>query len=133
MNERGNSLEKTFSTDGTGDPTSMKINYESRRREQRERGKESDAFPHTNGKHDFQYSVLSTGIHNKIIAGFTSTDDHSIGELSHFPTIIAQTAELCPSIETMLGDALYISRDACSLVDSYGGGTLLLSEEECHV
>ena len=35
VNGRANSLEKTFSTDGTGDPTSMKINYESRRREQR--------------------------------------------------------------------------------------------------
>jgi len=35
INERGNSLEKVFSTDGTGDPTSVKINYESKRREQR--------------------------------------------------------------------------------------------------
>ena len=121
VNERGNSLEKIFSTDGTGDPTSMKTNYETRRREQREKkGNKSDEFPHSRGKHDFQYSVFSTGIHTKIIAGFSSTDDHSVGELSHFPTIMAQTAELCPSIETMLGDALYISRDACSLVDSYG-------------
>ena len=109
-----------LSTDGTGDPTSMKINYESKRREQRERSKESCEFPHTDGKHDFQYSVLSTGIHTKIIAGFSSTDDHSIGELSHFPVIMARTAELCPSMDTMLGDALYISRDACYLVDSYG-------------
>ncbi len=121
INERGNSLEKIFSTDGTGDPTSMKINYETRRREQREKkGNKSDAFPHTRGKHDFQYSVFSTGIHTKIIAGFSSTDDHSIGELSHFPTVMAQTAEMCPSREVMLGDALYSSRNACSTLDSYG-------------
>ena len=123
INERGNSLEKVFSTDGTGDPTSMKINYESKRRgqrEMREKGNKSDEFPHTKGKHDFQYSVFSTGIHTKIIAGFSTTDDHSIGELSHFPAIMAQTAEMCPSMEVMLGDALYSSRNTCSTVDSYG-------------
>lgn len=65
-------------------------------RRERTRGKESDAFPHTNGKHDFQYSVFSTGVHTKIIAAFSSTDDHSIGELSHFPTIMAQTAGALP-------------------------------------
>lgn len=121
INDRGNSMEKVFSTDGTGDPTSMKINYETRRREQRERkGNKSDDFPHTRGKHDFQYSVFSTGIHTKIIAGFSTTEDHSIGELSHFPAVMAQTAEMCPRMEVMLGDALYSSRNACSTVDSYG-------------
>jgi len=120
INERGNSLEKVFSTDGTGDPTSVKINYESKRREQRERkGNKSDDFPYT-GKHSFQYSVLSTGVYTKIIAGFSSTDDHSVGELSHFPAVMAQTAEICPRMEVMLGDALYSSRNACSTVDSYG-------------
>ncbi len=123
INDRGNSMEKVFSTDGTGDPTSMKINYETRRREQRERrgkGDESDDFPHSRGKHDFQYSVFATGIHTKIIAGFSTTDDHSIGELSHFPTGMAQTAEMCPCVDVMLGDALYSSRNACSTADSFG-------------
>ena len=31
MNETGNPLEKIFSTDGTGDPNTMKVNYESKR------------------------------------------------------------------------------------------------------
>ena len=31
MNESGNAKERIFSTDGTGDPASMKINYESER------------------------------------------------------------------------------------------------------
>ncbi len=129
INERGNSLEKMFSTDGTGDPTSMKINYETKRKEQRERrvnGDKSDNFPHTKDKHDFQYSVFATGIHTKIIAGFSSTDVHSIGELSHFPTVMAQTAEMCPSMDVMLGDALYSGRNTCSITDSYGVKPYLL-------
>ncbi len=77
-------------------------------------------IPHTRGKHDFQYSVFSTGIHTKIIAGLSTTEDHSIGKLSHFPTVMAQTAEICPRMEEMLGHALYSSRNACSTVDSYG-------------
>ena len=37
-----------------------------------------------------------------------------------FPGIMAQTIDLCPQIETMLGDALYSSRKICSTVDGYG-------------
>lgn len=52
MNESGNSEENVFSTDGTGDPSTMKVNYESRRSQQRidkekNRDMKSDAFPHT--------------------------------------------------------------------------------------
>ncbi|EQD26055.1 hypothetical protein B2A_15797, partial [mine drainage metagenome] len=65
MNESGNPLEKIFSTDGTGDPNTMKVNYESKRSQQRiekEKNKDMkdpDAFPYTKGKHDFQYSSFS--------------------------------------------------------------------------
>lgn len=50
MNETGNSGENTFSTDGTGDPSTTKVNYESKRGQQRidkEKNKDmkSDAFP----------------------------------------------------------------------------------------
>ncbi|WP_290705464.1 hypothetical protein, partial [Ferroplasma sp. Type II] len=56
MNESGNSTEKIFSTDGTGDPATMKANYESKRSQQRiekekKKGEkeQSDSFPHTKG------------------------------------------------------------------------------------
>ncbi|MCL5785440.1 MAG: hypothetical protein M1151_02065 [Candidatus Thermoplasmatota archaeon] len=104
----------------------MKVNYESRRslqrleREKDKAQKESDAFPSTKGRHDFQYSVFAVGAHSKIIAGFSTTDDHSIGELSHFPHVVSQTMELCPGIGEMLDDALYSNRNACSILDAYG-------------
>ena len=82
--------------------------------------RESDAFPHTKGRHDFQYSSFAAGVHTKMIAGFFTTDDHSTGELSMFPGIMAQTVEMCQQIEVMLGDALYSNRKICSITDEYG-------------
>ena len=123
MNETGNPLEKLFSTDGTGDLTTMKVNYESKRSQQniekKNKDMKSDAFPHTEGKHDFQYSSFSVEVHTKIISGLYTTDDHSVGELSRFPNIIAQTVKMCPQISVMLGDALYSNRKICSITEVY--------------
>ena len=44
-NEHGNARETTFSVDGTGEPTSSKVNYESVRSEQRKGEKEAGAWP----------------------------------------------------------------------------------------
>lgn len=55
-----------------------------------------------------------------MIAGLYTTDDHSIGELSMFPDIMARTVNLCPQIDAMLGDAMYSNRKICSIVDEYG-------------
>ncbi|MGI0080080.1 MAG: hypothetical protein ACRECH_10695 [Nitrososphaerales archaeon] len=132
-NEFGNAKETSFSTDGSGDPSSMKVNYESVRSEQRrnhqqeqekekQHGSSSSSPPPSwpSTKHDFQYTESSVGVHTKIIAGFLSTSDHSIGELSLFPSVMAQTHSNCPQMDTMLGDPLYASRKACAIVSGYG-------------
>ena len=125
-NEYGNSKETAFSTDGSGEPASSKVNYESVRSEQRSRGKEAgDAFP-PSSRHDFQYTVSAIGVHTKMYAGTRSTDDHGVGELSHFPSVIAQTYRNCPSMEVVLGDSLYASRKACALVAGYGAKPFFL-------
>ncbi len=67
----------------------------------------SDSFPHTEGKHDFQYSSFSAGVHTKIISGYFTKDYHSIWDLSMFPNIMAKTVNMCPQIETIPGDTLY--------------------------
>ncbi len=133
MNISGNPNENIFSTDGTGDPTTVKANYESKRSKQRLEQKDrdknndkSDAFPSTKGKHDFQYSVFAAGVHTKMISGFSTTDDHSIGELSHFPDIMSQTMALTPGIVEMLGDALYSARNILSITEKYGIGAYFL-------
>ncbi|EQD77658.1 ISA1214-6 transposase, partial [mine drainage metagenome] len=117
--------ENTVSIDGTGDPTTMKVNYESKRAKQRKKkhGEVSPSevqnhMPMQDKKHDFQYDVLSVGAHTKIIAGFSTADDHKIGELSHAPAVIEQTVQNVPNFAILLGDALYANRPFCRLVAS---------------
>jgi transposase len=125
-NEYGNANEDTFSFDGTGEPTSTKVNYESVRSEQRkeEDGDDNDnptgSWPPPSSKHEFQYTESSVGVHTKIFGGFRSTGGHSVGELLMFPGVLSQTRVNCPGMETALGDALYSTRNACSMVTQYG-------------
>ena len=123
-NEWSNFNEDTFGVDGTGDPTTMKINYESRRSEQRKEKSQKASqevittWP-TEKKGDFQFSVLSCGIHTKVIAGFSTTGDHHIGELSQFDDVMKQTHDNAPHIKIMLGDGLYANRPVCKTTASY--------------
>jgi transposase len=151
-NEHGNAKETTFGVDGTGEPTSSKVNYESVRSEQRRGEREAGEWPSPSPspspppttapqessppsssspqrppaadavatKHEFQLTVSSVGVHTKMYAGFRTTGDRSIGELSFFPSIVSQTHINCPSMDTILGDSLYANRMACAVVARYG-------------
>jgi transposase len=141
-NEHGNSKETTFSVDGTGEPTSSKVNYESVRSEQRSRETHNDdedddqksaddgdddvttaaassSLFAWSSRHEFQLTVSSVGVHTKMYAGFRTTGDRSIGELSFLPSVVAQTRINCPRMETILGDSLYANRPACAVVAGY--------------
>jgi transposase len=121
-NEVGNANESDFSIDGTGDPCTMKINYESKRAEQRREKQSkiktskqgSDLFP--GKKHDFQYSVFTLGRSTKIIGGFETTDDHRLGEMSFFKPVVEQTIVNCPGFRVLYGDGAYANRVACGLL-----------------
>ena len=65
-------------------------------------------------------TVSSVGVHTKIFAGFRTTGDRSIGELSFFPSIVSQTHINCSQMDTILGDSLYANRMACAVVARYG-------------
>jgi len=123
-NEVGNSFENKFGIDGTGDPATTKVNYESKRAEQRKEREEStqektasDMFP--GKKHDFQYSVLSIGLNTKVFGGFSTTDDHSLGELSHFENVMGQTIGNCPKFDTLSADGLYANRIVCAILEKH--------------
>jgi transposase len=143
-NEHGNAKETTFGVDGTGEPTSSKVNYESVRSEQRKDEREAGAWPSPSPsprpepsssssspqrpstaeevatRHEFQLTVSSVGVHTKMYAGFRTTGDRSIGEFSFFPSIVSQTRINCPRMEVVLGDSLYANRVACAAVAGYG-------------
>lgn len=122
-NEIGNSYEDKISFDGSGDPTTSKINYETIRSEQRKNdGNNAEIkgeWPESK-KHNFQTSVFGVGVHTKIISGFSSADNHSMGELSHLPAVLLQSNLNAPNMKFGLGDSLYAKRPVCKLMDSYG-------------
>lgn len=126
-NEWSNFTETTAGVDGTGDPSSNKVNYEAKRSAQRKERK-STAVKQSKqeiegkwpGKSDFQYSVLCAGAHTKVISGFSTSDNRHIGELSHLPNVMVQTHINMPSLDIVTGDALYANRKSCKIVSSYG-------------
>ena len=129
-NEWSNSIETVIGVDGTGDPTSLKVNYEDIRSEQRKNSKEiENKWP--SKKHDFQYSVIAAGIHTKVISGFSSTSDHHIGELQHFPNVIQQTHKNLPNLSSVVGDTLYACRSICKQVFEYGAALYSLPKSNC--
>ena len=133
MNETGNPLEKIFSTDGTGDPNTMKVNYESKRIGKKDKDMKSDAFPHAEGRHDFQYSSFSVGVNTEILSGYFTMDDHSVGELPMFPDIMEQTVKMCPQVEMMTGDALYSNRKTMLNNRRVRDNATLSTKNKCNV
>jgi transposase len=170
-NEHGNAKETVFSVDGTGEPTSSKINYESIRAEQRKKNEKEDkekkkepsgssssssssssspqskeaslssssslplsstttttttaaavaaAVMAMSVRHGYQLTAMSVGVHTKLYGGFATTGDRSVGEFSFFPSLVSQTHNNCPAMETILGDPLYANRVACAIAAAHG-------------
>ena len=136
-NEPVRELEKIFSVDGSGSPTSVKQNYAQDRKGQngkRSKGKNSspkstvkeaspnDSWPIStfDSKHDYVYKVAVIGTKYKLFAGWKSTVDHSIGETSMFPEVMAQAVEKHPNMNQILGDGIFATRPICKIVGEYG-------------
>lgn len=122
-NEWSNSNEDIAGIDGSGDPTTIKVNYESERADQRKKAPKTfqealTAWPSKKG--DFQFSVIGGGMHTKVISGFFTTSDHGVGELSQAPDVMKQTSRNMPNLKIVVGDGLYAKRPFCDLVDTCG-------------
>jgi len=130
-------LEKVFSIDGSGTPTSVKQNYAADRQRQNRKkySKGNDSSSNTcedetllndnwpcstfDSKHDYVYKVAVIGTKYKLFAGWNSATDHSIGETSMFPGVTAQAIENHPDMETMLGDGIFATRPICNFLGEY--------------
>jgi len=129
-------LEKVFSADGSGTPTSMKQNYaEDRERQNRRRTRDNDTVSETmvqetasddrwpvstyDLSHGYVYKVAVIGTRYKLFAGWKSTVDHSVGETSMFPEVMAQAIEHHPHMNQILGDGIFATRPICKIVSEY--------------
>jgi len=122
-NEPVQRLENIFGIDGTGQPTSVKQNYENDRRLQRTKKKEqsstSDNWPASQycTKHGYVYGVGIIGTVSKMYAAWKSNTDKSKGELRFFKELIQKASVNRPAMDTLTGDGLYGIRKFCQACD----------------
>jgi transposase len=125
-NEPVRRLENVFGIDGTGQPTSVKQNYENDRRLQRTKKKEqsstSDKWPASQHctKHGYVYGVGIIGTVSKMYASWKSNTDKSKGELRFFKELIQKASVNRPAMDTLTGDGLYGIRKFCQACDEKG-------------
>ena len=124
-NEPVRELERVFSVDGSGTPTSVKLNYNADRQRQNKKHSKSaakddtaevakDDWPQsTYEKHDYVYKEAVIGVKYKLFAGWKSTTDRTIGETSMFPEVFAHAIENHPNMEKMLGDGIFATIPIC--------------------
>ena len=135
-NEPVREIEKIFSVDGSGSPTSNKQNYakdrqiQNAKRVQRKNAiddnetimkQQKDPWPNSlsDPKRDYVYKTAIIGTKYKLFAAWRSTTNHSIGETTMFPGVMDQAMMNHPNMEALLGDGLYATRPVCKYVGQF--------------
>jgi transposase len=116
-------LEKVFAPDGTGFPTSRKENYADHRARQNSEGREAGSWPEEPPLTPARVPVFGAGMIGtkfKLYTAWRGSSDRRVGELSHFPYLLARTKELHPDLRMVVGDGLYAGRPQTTLVAEAG-------------
>lgn len=103
--------ETTFSTDGTGLPTSVKYNYE----QEKYRNKKS-----TNAMDQFEQAIITCGATYQMIAHMTLTPNPRAGEAPYLAPAVASVSERYRRIDTWTADSAYLSRKNASVIGTAG-------------
>lgn len=101
-NEPIKDKETKFSIDGTGMPTSIKQNYES-----------DNAAKKASG---YDMLIGMIGVEHKMFSAF-GIGEHG-GESPWLMPLLDQTSQVFGSINLVVGDAAYLSRDNCTFIES---------------
>ena len=109
-NEPVKMLETISSIDGSGYPTSHKVNYSNDREQQRRKKSETDKFA-SNKKHDYVYNTAVIGTTYEIYSAWIPSTDHSRGERSLFQETFEMCQHNAPETKIFLGDGLYAVKD----------------------
>ncbi|KXB01523.1 hypothetical protein AKJ44_02455 [candidate division MSBL1 archaeon SCGC-AAA261F17] len=100
--------EYSFAPDGTGIPTSLKVNWS--------RDSVDDGY-----QYEFLKMIPIIGTTYHLISAVEFPDNPAAHESPYFKPLLEETAANYSSIEGVSGDAAYLSRDNCDLVASVGG------------
>lgn len=99
--------EKGFSIDGTGLPQSSKQNYAN----DREGGVVMKGY---------EKLIAIFGTNYKLIGACDIADAHD-NESPYLQTLLEELMEIYEELDLFAGDAAYLSRENCDLIESYGG------------
>ncbi len=119
-NEPVRGLEKVFGPDGTGHPGTVRGNYAAVRARQDGGSREAGGWPSEGRDGGGVFGAGVVGARFKLFTGWQGSANVHVGELSHFPALMARTKELHPEMEMVVGDGLYAGRWMCGLVASLG-------------
>ncbi|KXB03335.1 hypothetical protein AKJ48_04000 [candidate division MSBL1 archaeon SCGC-AAA261O19] len=100
--------EKNFAPDGTGIPTALSVNW-ARDSEDNEK------------KYEFLSMIAMMGASHHLISAVEFPDNPAAHESPYFEPLLKGTDTSYTSIGKVSGDAAYLSRDNCDLVESLGG------------
>ncbi|KXB03098.1 hypothetical protein AKJ47_02845 [candidate division MSBL1 archaeon SCGC-AAA261G05] len=100
--------ETKFSPDGTGIPNSIKGNWE----------KDSKSDEDGEG---FTKMIAMLGTTSQLISAVRFPDNPYAHESPYFEPLLEETAETYSAVDRVSGDAAYLSRGNCDLVESVGG------------
>ncbi len=115
-------LEKVFSADGTGMPSSRKENYADQRARQKAESREAGAWPVSRrpGVRRPVFGVGMLGTVYKLYTGWVGSGDHQIGETAVLSPLLARTKEMHSEMTMVVGDGAYAGRPQCALVAAVG-------------
>jgi len=100
-------LEKNFSSDGTGVPTSMKQNWERDKDDEKKQA-------------GYEKMVAMVGTTYKLISAVELPDPPTAHESPFFLSLLQETASNYSSIELVCLDRGYLSRNNCDLIEEVG-------------
>lgn len=115
-------LEKVFSADGTGMPSSRKENYADERARQNSERREAGAWPESPrpGIRRPVFGVGMLGTVYKLYTGWVGRADGQIGETAAFPELLTRTKRMHTEMEMVVGDGAYAGRPQCAQVAAVG-------------
>jgi transposase len=100
-------LEKNFSSDGTGVPTSMKQNWERDKDDEKKQA-------------GYEKMVAMIGTTYKLISAVELPDPPTAHESPFFSSLLQETASNYSSMELVCLDRGYLSRNNCDLIEEVG-------------
>lgn len=115
-NEPVRDKETEFSIDGTGESTSIKLNWA----DDKEEGKKIRLF---------EKVICMTGVHTKVFSSVVITDDPHDNESPYMEQMVMETNQRYNRMDYVYADAQFLSHHNCDVIESVGAKPRIYPKE----